>query len=283
MARIHIHQIFYDDASRRLLDPAFIPLDNSGSDVPEWFEFAPMRTFFAEQKLDDGAWYGFLSPKFTSRTAVSPAQLLEFVSAVDSHADVVLASHGWDQIAFFLNPFEQGEFWHPELRGIAERFVAAAGVGLPVRSYVGHSMNTVYSNYVVAKPVFWRSWLEFANLLFELAEDPSHPLGKPLSSFAMYDTGTLRVPTKTFLQERLASLVLATKRFRVAVIDTSAQTALNANLFEENLRTRRLLGTCDTLKLECDLSGDRAFLDMFHKVRASIPTRRPILSRRPRS
>lgn len=263
------------------LDSGFIPLDNADSLSPEWFEFTPIRRFLSDRALDEGAWYGFLSPKFALRTDVSPAELLDFVHGVDLHADVVLVSHGWDQIAYFLNPFEQGEFWHPGLREVAEKFAAAAGIGLDVRRYVGHSMNTVYSNYIVAKPVFWKSWLQLADLLFQHAEDNSTSLGKALSGFGMYDTGTQRVPLKTFLQERIASMVLATRNLRVAVVDTSARTHLNANLFDENLRTRRLLGMCDTLKLEYALTRDPGYLDMFHKVRASIPTKRPILSYRP--
>jgi hypothetical protein len=47
-------------------------------------------------------------------------------------------------------------------------------------------------------------------------------------------------------------------------------------LFNEDLRTRRLLHACDTLKIEHCLNGDADFLDMYRKVRACIPTKRPV-------
>jgi hypothetical protein len=39
-----IHQIYYDDAQRPALDPAFLPYDNRANPRPEWREYHVFRT-----------------------------------------------------------------------------------------------------------------------------------------------------------------------------------------------------------------------------------------------
>jgi hypothetical protein len=237
-----------------------------------------MRIYLHENTLDDDTWYGFLSPSFAVKTGVSSRDLYGFLDRVDPHADVALFSHGWDQIAYFRNVFEQGESSHPGLVDASAAFFGEAGIGLDVRTYVGHSQNTVFSNYLAAKPVFWRRWLHFADLLFERAESGSTSLSGALGSVARYPAATYAglVQMKAFVQERIASALLATDPFKVAVADLSAHLPVYSLLFYEDLRTRRLLHTCDTLKIEHCLNGDAEFLAMYRKVRACIPTKRPV-------
>ena len=57
---IHIYQIYYDQATKQALDPGFIPLDNSNTERPDWYEFWPIRKFLKENQLQEDYWYGFL-------------------------------------------------------------------------------------------------------------------------------------------------------------------------------------------------------------------------------
>jgi hypothetical protein len=272
-----IYQIFYDDKSRKMLDPGFIPLDNSKNLRPDWYEFWVIRDYLLNNELDDNCWYGFLSPSFVSKTNLSAQTLHESLKLMGEHADVAIFSHSWEQTSYFLNPFEQGEFWHPGLMRAAEQFFAAANVKLDVRNYAAHSQNSVYSNYLVARPVFWRLWLKLANLLFEQAEAPSGEMADLLRQSVDHGSGAIDTQMKVFVQERIAPVLLATENFRVMVADMSSHPIFEA-LFTDDLRTRRLLGACDTLKLEYSQSGNDDFLDMYKKVRASIPTRQSIPS-----
>ena len=45
-SRVHAFQIFYNDATRAAVDPAFQPLDNSANERPDWYEYWPIRRFF---------------------------------------------------------------------------------------------------------------------------------------------------------------------------------------------------------------------------------------------
>jgi len=116
MHQSYIYQIFYDDLSKQNLDKGFIPLDNSSSEHPDWYEFWPILRFLRETPLNDGVWYGFLSPKFGTKTRLDSTMVYEFLQRY-SHADAAIFNAGWGQIAYFLNPFEQGDCWHPGLLG----------------------------------------------------------------------------------------------------------------------------------------------------------------------
>ena len=61
--KVHGYQIVYDQATRSMVDPDFEPLVNEHSARPDWFEYWPIRCFFAEAEVDEAALYGFLSPK----------------------------------------------------------------------------------------------------------------------------------------------------------------------------------------------------------------------------
>ena len=80
---------------------------------------------------------------------------------------------------------------------------------------------------------------------------------------------------RTTLQERLAPVLLASGPYRVASADLSSHTPVFEALFPNDNRTRRLLKACDAMKIEYALAKerDRSYLDMFVKLRSSIPLR----------
>ena len=245
---IYVYQIFYDDISRRELDGGFIPLDNLSNERPDWFEFWVIRRFLTDTKLQEGAWYGFLSPKFQRKTGVNSKLLYEFLEHTFSHADVALISPGWDQIAYFRNVFEQGEFWHPGLFDTSQRFFDRIGLNINLRTLTSHSLSSVFSNYIVAKPRFWNEWLRIANLFFEYVEHGDDLLSAAARSKTTYGTQNPILPMKTFVQERISSVIMAQGDFRVVNYDLSAIFPIFPKLFVDGLKTRRLLQTCDLLK-----------------------------------
>ncbi len=170
MADLRVYQIFYDDATRAKLDPGFLPLDNSANDRPDWYELWPMRKFLHETTLEEGTWYGFLSTRFSAKTGLTAAAVRQLVSRADREADVLLLSPGWDQIAYFASVFEQGEFWHAGLLDVSQALCDRMGLGLDLKRMVTHSSSSAFSNYVVARPVYWRAWLDLADALLEAVE-----------------------------------------------------------------------------------------------------------------
>ena len=64
----HLYQIYFDEISRKNLDPGFLPLDNSKNERPDWREYWPIRQFLIKESLNENALYGFLSHKFFQKT-----------------------------------------------------------------------------------------------------------------------------------------------------------------------------------------------------------------------
>jgi hypothetical protein len=271
-ASISIYQIFYDEETRSRIEPGYLPLDNTANPRPDWYEFWSIRQFLRENPLQPDRWYGFFSPRFGDKTKLSPAEIFEFIETIEGYADVALFSPYWDQIAYFQNPFEQGEYYHPGLMAAARRFIDIVGVKLDLDRLVSDTLTAVFSNYVVAKPAFWAAWLKLADLLFEFAEHSDDPAAIAMRTPIRYKGEPEAVAMKVFIQERLASMVLALGGHRAASVDTSDRRRPAGLLTPRILRS---LQTCDLLKQEFRRTGDRTFLDAYRKLRATIPMRRP--------
>ena len=205
---VHLYQIAYSVAAFDQIQPGYRVLDNLDNPRPDWFEYWPMRRFLLEQPMDEAAFYGFFSPKFGAKTNLTHAEVVAFVRAQAAHTDVLLFSPQPDMGAFFLNVFEQGETFDPGLIEAFEALLQSIGRSAPLRQLVMDSRQTVFSNYFVARPAFWREWLALNEALFAACEDAHHPLNAALCLPTHYGQGAQR---KVFLQERAASLLLATQ------------------------------------------------------------------------
>lgn len=211
---IHLYQIAYSEATRAALEPGYDLLDNLANERPDWYEYWPIRRFLLEQPLDDEAFYGFFSPKFGAKTALTHEQVQVFVREAAPQADVVLFSPQPDMGAFFLNVFEQGETFDPGLIAAYEAFLAHIGRPVPLRALVMDSRQTVFSNYFVARPAFWREWLALNEAMFALCESPADSaLKAALTAPTTYTPGGA-AQRKVFLMERAASLLLTTQPWR---------------------------------------------------------------------
>lgn len=272
-ADIRIHQIFYDEETRAMLDPGFIPLDNTSNERPDWYELWPIRRFLRETALDPEAWYGFFSPRFAAKTGLVSSAVRKVIRKVGADADLVLFSNARDQIAYFRNIFEQGEYSHPGLYDAMVSLLHEAGTSLDLRGIVDHSRSGVFGNYVVAKASFWREWLKLADLLVDLVESGR---GSARLQEAVSYGGRHDVPLKAFVQERLAALLIHRDGLKARSYEEGAVGPLFARLFIDMPHNRELLQRCDALKLQYARTGDPAALDGYYRARAQILTARPM-------
>jgi hypothetical protein len=196
-----------------------------------------------------------------------------FLDRCPGDAEVALFTARWDLVAFFLNPFEQGEMFHPGLLGLAQAFVSRMGIGIELKSLVTHSLSSVYCNYIVAKPVFWRAWLTLAEAFFEYVEHSRDDVSEAIRAQTRYAPQTHTAPLapmKTFIQERLATIPLASGNFRIAAPDLSAHFPVDS-FFENAPQTRQLLQGCNLLKQQYCLTGEVDFLKAYFKLRPRVP------------
>jgi hypothetical protein len=210
LVAVHLYQIPYSERTLAQVEAGYHVLDNLSNERPDWFEYWPIRRFLLGETLDDAAYYGFFSPKFGRKTALTHDQVTAFVqAAAAAQADVVLFSPQPDMGAFFLNVFEQAETFDPGLIDCFGRFLSTVGHPVPpLRSMVMDSRQVVFSNYFVARPAFWREWLALNEQLFAVCEGPASPLQQALTRPTTYPGAAQR---KVFLMERVASLLLATQ------------------------------------------------------------------------
>lgn len=129
----------------------------------------------------------------------------------DKH-DVLILSPYWDLNCFFINSFEQGNFFHPDFIASSQQFVREIGIDLDLSKLVMHEDNSALGNYFIAKKIFWIEWLDLAEKLMECSENIGGSLSEAMNkkSVSNYDI----LPLKTFLQERLVNLILARSQYK---------------------------------------------------------------------
>ena len=261
MTDIFVRQIYYDAESKAALDPQFIPLDNSGNERPDWREYHPIRKFLLTHKLEDNCYYGFFSPRFESKTKLTSTEVVDFVRQ-NAGVDAVLFCPHFDQSAFFLNVFEQGELHHKGLAQASEALFKAIGIDVDIKTLVNDSTNTIFANYFIARPNFWAHWFQAAERMYERCELSSHDVSQLLSPTT--HRFAKEIELKVFVMERLATLLLSTSAdYRTAVYDPT-MLPMPGSVLMPFLRQMVL---CDALKMAYRRLKNRTYLLEFLELR----------------
>lgn len=264
--RLTVRQIYYNEETRSLCDPAFVPLDNTANPRPDWYELWPILQFFRQNPPQDGQWYGFLSPQFQKKLNMSGAQFLGFLSSLDGRpADSVTVLKEWDQVTWFQNVFFQGEHHHKGLLSVSQAFLKQASWPLNLNEYMGHSANTVFSNYLVASARFWRLWVYLAESLVAMVEDSRHPLHAVLKAQTKYGAG--QAGRFVFLQERLSNIILALPGWTNLPIVNREATSF---IFSNDAQTRAVMALCDDTKKQADGRNTAQIKAQFLQHRSSL-------------
>lgn len=266
---IKIHQIYYDKKTKEDIDPAFIPLNNENMMGKEWYEFLPILKYFKENKPHKDIWYGFLSPKFKAKTGLDGKEITQIIKENDQRASVLLASPEWDQIAYFKNTFEQGDFYHSGLSNLTKIFLSKNQINIDIDHIVNDSSNAVFSNYIIAKGDYWKDWLRLADSFYKFSQEKADM--QKLSKGKFYKD----YPLKVFIQERFPSLLLYENKYPTINIDMSKIAPINEFLFENNELTRSKLIYCDQLKKEFNRTKKAKYYDEYLQVKKQIFFRNP--------
>ena len=204
---VHLFHIAYSQTTYDAAPPGYLILDHRANERSDWREYWPIRRFLLATPMVEGDLYGFFSPRFIEKTGLSHAQVVQTASTIGQEVDVVTFSPQPDMGAFFLNMFGPEELFHPGFSDAAQAFFESIGVPADLGSMVMDSRHIVFSNYFLATPAFWRSWLLLNERLFEVCEGQDSPLRNLLITETQYPGAVQR---KVFLMERMASWLLAT-------------------------------------------------------------------------
>lgn len=203
-----IFQIYYKVDQIPLLDPDFVPYDNTTNLRPElceWYVWDKEHENILAQELD---YWGFVSWRYKEKTFLTGKQTTDFIDANPGH-DVYLFNPFLVNEALFANPWEQGDLYHPNLSGIANTFLSKIGyTGTNVQELLIDRRHTVFATYVVGNRKFWEGYMAFSRQIFtEAASDAEFhkQVFAPGSAQYAYDKS---LPMFTFLNERLISTYL---------------------------------------------------------------------------
>jgi hypothetical protein len=123
----------------------------------------------------------------------------------------------------------------------------------------------VFCNYFVARPAFWKSWLEKCELIFRIAETGVTDLAKRLNAITTHDGNG--APTKVFVLERMASLMLSTeKHWKVKSYNPLSLPWSNAAISKFKVEIAFL----DALKIAHASQGHPQYMEAFYELRRVI-------------
>lgn len=258
---VHLFHIAYNAKTLQEMPAGYTALDNLDSARNDWREYWPIRNFLLREVLDEDAYYGFFSPRFVEKVGLTHAQVSDFVRAAGAATDVVSFSPQPDMGAFFLNIFEQEELFQPGFIAASDAFCATAGIDVQLAALVMDSRQVIFSNYLVARPAFWRSWLAVNEKLFTICDGEDCELKQSLLMETGYPGGVQR---KVFLMERIASLLLTLEpAWRVRAYNTfdCSWSASRLNQF----KLEAVLS--DALKIAMKEQGFHDYLEAFATLR----------------
>ena len=263
--QIKAYTIAYTPQLFASVQAPFLPLDHTANERSDWQEYWPIRKFLLNNELDENCLYGFLSPRFTDKTGLDGARLMQFLSKEGVGKDVVTISPQPDMGAMFLNIFVQNELFDPGFCETAGAFFNTIGLNVDIKTCVMDSTQIVFSNYFFAKPVFWRRWLEVNERIFYICENqPEFAIKIGLIKKTTYRDGVQR---KVFLMERIASTLLFSERqWNVGNYNTflCAYSASRLNEFPGECQT------ADALKIAWNTTNNDFFIKEYNKLISNI-------------
>lgn len=263
MSDIKLYQIVYSQKTLEGLSPGYLALDNLNSQRNDWREYWPIRNFLLEQPLDDDCLYGFFSPRFPEKIGLNHSQVIDFINNKSPDSDVFTFSPQPDMGAFFLSVFEQNEVFDPGFIPACESFLQSIGMQLNLGALIMDSRQIVFSNYFVARPAFWRLWLDLNEKLFAVCEGEDTPMKQALTA----DTNYEGVQRKVFFMERMVSLLLTIDpRWKVCCYNTF-DCAWSATKLGEN---RQDAVISDALKIAMREQGFPQYLSAYSALRDKL-------------
>ena len=207
---MQLFKIFYDKHSLQQIEAPFRPLDNREG-PSGWFELFPILNYLETVPLEENVWYGFFSPKFPEKANVTVDDIRVLITTA-SDCDVALFSSNWTYLALYQNVWTQAEASHPGTIKSFQSFLKSQGIESDLSSSISTFENSVFSNYLIAKPRFWLEWAKLARSYFDYVES----IGTTgLDNQRSNHIGPSRYMLKTFVQERLACWMLENGSYSV--------------------------------------------------------------------
>ena len=235
---IKIFQIYYESWQKDLLDPAFIPIDNSKSTS----ELREVDVFVRLAKSDfiKGAkFWGALSWRFAEKTGMSGQDVLKEILA-NRNYDIYFCNPEPEYEALYHNLWLQGIPSHPQFLEICQAFFKAVSLPIDTLVSIEPSSATSSANYFIASPKFWALYLPWIQNLLNTANKKMSPQMRDLLHSNIADNknihgGSTYIP---FLIERLLPIFLKTvgsslKAYKLNMVEPLKKMDVHLRLLRE--------------------------------------------------
>lgn len=224
-ANTKIFQIYYEPSQIDQLDPDLIPCSNVDNTNPELREWHVWHRDHEQRQNDNCELYGYLSWRYRDKLGLSGRQILDWIAANPGY-EVYLINPCILNEAVFINSWEQGDIWHPNISKIGNLFLEKLGYeDYDVKSVVIDRHSNTYANYFVATKKFWNDFMAFTHKLFSEAEtDPEFDEMVFGTGGSQYNRDP-SLPNFTFLIERLLPIYIELEEVKSICFTHSKDTA----------------------------------------------------------
>jgi len=212
---LSVYQIYYNDQTKEMLDPGFLPVYNQVDSVRfPLFEYPAIFKCLEEAGFDSKDYFGCFSPRFFEKTAISSKEVIERICG---DYDLYSFSPYFDQSALFENSFIQGDIHHPGFIGVAREALRMLGFQSHLAESIQSSEQIIFSNFFVARRWVFDRWRSAVTRLFDLCmvEGEANRRKELLDNTS--HRGIRGTPMFIFMAERLISILLMTDLSHIKV------------------------------------------------------------------
>lgn len=269
-ANTKIYQIYYEQSQVDKLDPDLIACSNVDNTHPELREYHVWRREHQRCQSDDCELYGYLSWRYKEKLGLTGKEILDWIDNNPGY-DVYLINPCILNEAVFINSWEQGDIWHPNISVAGNTFLQKLGYkDYDVKSVVIDRNSNTYANYFVGTKKFWEDFMQFIGKMFSESEkDPEfHDMvfGTGRSNYARDPS----LPNFTFLIERLLPTYIELEGIRSICYEFTSETVLPKykDVFDE-------LQALSDLKIEVNQHGTDELFNIWNFYRQKFLKEHP--------
>lgn len=164
---LKVFQIYFEPWQRELLDPAFVPLDNSGTPT-ELLEFDLFERLALSTHVENVKLWGALSWRFAEKTGVTGADIQRMIAEHPGY-DIYFCNPYPHHEAAYHNLWLQGETAHPRFLELVRAFFQAAGLPDESQLIVPSQLYSA-ANYFIGSPAFWSAYLPWIRAVIRKAD-----------------------------------------------------------------------------------------------------------------
>ena len=260
-----IYQIYYDNESRRLLDPGFIPFDNAASNEKDWYEYSVIRNILMSNSFEEHEYIGVFSPRFFEKTGMTSKNVYDV--AMKSKYDVISFSPDLYQNASHLNSIAQANVHHPGFTEVAIKTFKEIGLLIDFDNLCQDQTTTIFSNYFIAKYKFWKQWFIYSEKIYSICNNTNSDLSVSMNLYADHRNRRDSYQFKIFIIERLVGIMLV-KNGDVAQIGLNYSEYLKKNKNEKFYFESLLV--LDSLKSQYLKTRKKHFLKLYYLYQSSL-------------